>query len=75
MPDREYKVMILKIPTGLESGGSQGNPQQKDKIYNKESEIKTVTEIKNTLEGLKSREEKAEEQSSEPQDGNGKQPS
>ena len=56
MPDQEFKVMIIKILTGLEKRVedlSETFNKETENIKKNQSEIKnSITEIKNTLEGI-----------------------
>ena len=62
MPDKEFKVMIIKILTGLEKRVEDISKTLNTEIKKKQSEIKnTINEIKNTLDGINSRLEEAEE--------------
>ena len=64
MPDREFKVMDIKILTGLEKRVEDLNKTLNKEIKNTEKnqlEMKnSITEIKNTLDGINSRLEEAE---------------
>ena len=63
--------MVIKMFTGLEkSEGSQWDLQQRDRKYKKERirDEKLNTEVRNTLEGINSRLEEAEEQISDLED-------
>ena len=64
MPDREFKVMDIKILTGLEKRVeylSETLNKKTGNIKKKQSEMKnSITEIKNTLDGINSRLEEAE---------------
>jgi len=62
MPDREFKVMIIKIVTGLEERVEDFSETLSTEIKNNQSEIKNITnEIKNTPDGLNSRVDESEE--------------
>ena len=56
MPDRKFKIIVIKILTGVEKRvkDSMRYSTKKDKKHKKEPEMKNpVTEVKNTLEGKK----------------------
>ena len=56
MPDREFKVMIIKIFTGLEKRVKDISETLNNEIKENQSEMKnTISEIKNTLDGINSR--------------------
>jgi len=55
MPDREFKVTIINILTGLEKRISVRPSTKIGNIKKNQSEMKNVTEIKNTLERIRSR--------------------
>ena len=62
MPDKEFKVMIIKILTGLEKRVEDISEIPNKEIKKKQQEMKnTINEIKNTLDGINSRLEEAEE--------------
>jgi len=68
MPDREFKVMIIKIVTGLEERVEDFSEtlntlnKEIENIKKNKSEMKnSVNEIKNTLEGINSRLKEAEQ--------------
>ena len=63
MPDREFKVMVIKITTVFEKGMENLTETLNKEIENiNQSEMKnSITEIKNTLHGRNSRLEEAEE--------------
>ena len=64
MPDREFKLMVINILTRLERrvGDLSETLNKEIKKIKKESEMKnSVTEIKNTLDGINSRLEEAVE--------------
>ena len=58
MPVREFKVMVIKILTGLEKGMEdlrETPNKETDNIKKNQSEMKNSTEIKNTLGGINGR--------------------
>jgi len=61
MPDREFKVMIVKILTGLKKRVEDIGDTLKE-IKKNQSQLKsTINEIKNTLDRINSRVQEAEE--------------
>ena len=64
MPDREFKVMVIKLFTGLEKGVEDlketFNKERENFLKNQLRMKNWVTEIKNTLEGINTL-EKSEE--------------
>ena len=72
MPDREFKVMVIKILTGLKKKVgdlSKTLNKETEKMKKSQSEMKnSITEVKGTLDGINSRLEKAEEQISNLED-------
>ena len=64
MPDREFKVMVIKTLTGLiKEWRISRRPlaKRQEKIFLKRSEVKdSVTKIRNTPQGINTRLEKAE---------------
>ena len=70
LPEKEFRIMITKMPKNLES-----KMEKMQESINKDlEELKnkhvnnTITEIKNTLEGINTRISEAEEQISELED-------
>lgn len=62
MPDREFKVMIIKILTGFEKRVKAMNETFHAEVRSNISEIKgLINKVRNTLEGINGRLEKAEE--------------
>ena len=62
MPDREFKVMVIKILTGLEKRVEDISETLNNEIKKNQSEMKnTINEIKNTLDGINNRVDEAEE--------------
>ena len=60
--DKEFKVMIIRILTGIENRVESMNETQNIKIRNKIAEIKgSINEIRNTPDGINNRMEEAEE--------------
>lgn len=57
MPDREFKIIVIKILTGLEKTMEDFSELfTKEKTLEKnQSEKRTIIEIKNTLNGINSR--------------------
>ena len=69
IPDKEFKVMVIKMLTKLRRRINIVKTSTKIENMRKyQSELKTTTEIKNTLEGINSRLEDAEEQISDLED-------
>jgi len=61
MPDREFKVIVIKIIIVLERVEDISENLNKEIKKKNQSEIKnTINEIKNTLDGIKSRLKEAE---------------
>lgn len=64
-PDKEFKVMIIKVLTGFEKkvdGLNENFNKKIETIKNKQLELKsTLIDRKNTLDGISSRLEDAEE--------------
>ena len=62
MYDREFKVMIIKILTGLEKRVEDGSELLNPEIRNNIAEIKgTVNKMRNRMNGMQSRLEEAEQ--------------
>ena len=56
MPDREFKIMIIRILTGLEKKVEDMSESLNTEIRNNIAEIKGLTnEMRNTLNGRNSR--------------------
>jgi len=73
MPDRKFKVMIIKILTGLEERVEDISETLKKEIKKNQSEMKNTTiEIKNIFDGIHSRPEKTEEKINNLENRNGK---
>ena len=72
MPDKEFKVMIIKIFTGLEKrmeDFSETFNKEVENIKKNQSELKnTITDIKHTLERINSRLEDGKEHISDLED-------
>ena len=61
MPDREFKLIITRILTGLEKGLEDMSETLNTEIRNNIAEIKgSINEMRNMLDGMNSRLEKAE---------------
>ena len=65
MPDREFKTIITEMLTRLEKRVDDMSETFKAEIRNNIDEIKGLKKIRNTLDGMHSRMEEAEEQVSE----------
>lgn len=76
MPDKDFRIMVIKIFTGLEKKVEDLSVIFKKEIENikkNQSQINnSITKI-NTIEGINSRSEDVEEKISELEDSNGKQ--
>ena len=60
-PDREFKVVVIKILNGLEKRVEDISETLHKEIKKNQSEMKsTIIEIKNTLDGINSRLEEAD---------------
>ena len=67
-PEKEFRIMIVKMVKNLENNGVMQESINKDleELKNKHTETNNIiTEIKNTLEGINSRLSEAEERISE----------
>ena len=73
MPDRGFKVMIIRIATGLEKREEGMSETLNPEIRNDIAEIKgSINEMRNMLDGMNSRMEIPEEQISDLEDSIGK---
>ena len=62
VPERDFKVMIIKILTGLEKRVEDGSELLNPEIRNNIAEIKgTVNKMRNRMNGMQSRLEEAEQ--------------
>jgi len=65
LPEKEFRIMIVKMIKTLENRMEkmqESNNKDLDELKNKHTETNsTITEIKNTLEGINSRISEAEE--------------
>ena len=71
LPGKEFKIMIANIIKNLESKMEKMQESINkglDELKNKNAETNTITETKNTLEGINSRISEAEKQISELED-------
>ena len=73
MPDRKFKVMVIKILTGLEKGErSQWNLKDLERLrknFKNQPEIRnSITEIKNKLDGINNSEGEVEKRISDLED-------
>ena len=69
MPHREFKIMTIKILTGLEKRLEDTSETLNKEIKKNQSEMKnTINEIENTLDGINSRIHEAEERTDDLED-------
>lgn len=72
MPNKEFKEMVIRMYTKLESGIEELREyfnKQLESIINNQADIKnTVIEMKSTLEGINNRLANTEEQINDPED-------
>jgi len=65
LPEKQYRIMIVKMIKNLENKMKkvqESTDKDLEELKNKHTEtINTITEIKNTLEGINSRTSEAEE--------------
>ena len=64
LPEKEFRIMIVKMTKNLESKMEKMQEsinKSLEELKNKHAETNTITEIKNTLEGINSRISEAEE--------------
>ena len=62
LPNRQFKIIIIKILTGLEKRAENISETLNTEIRNNIAEIKdSINELKNPLHGMNSRLEEAEE--------------
>ena len=64
LPEKEFRIMIVKIIKNLENKMEKMQEsinKDLEELKNKHTETNTITEIKNTLEGIYSRISEAEE--------------
>ena len=64
LPEKEFRIIIVKMIKNLESKiekMQESINKDLEELKNKHTETNTITEIKNTLEGISSRISEAEE--------------
>ena len=58
LPEKEFRIMIIKMIKNLENKKEmmqESINKDLEELKNKHTEINTITEIKNTVEGINSR--------------------
>ena len=68
LPEKEFRIMLVKMIKNFENKMEkmqESTNRDLEELKNKHAETNTITEIKNTLEGINSRISEAEKQSSE----------
>ena len=71
LPEKEFRIMIVKMIKNLENKMEkiqESINKDLEELKNKHTETHTITQIKNTLEGINSRISEAEERISELED-------
>ena len=62
LPEKEFRIMIVKMIKNLENKMQESINKDLEELKNKHTQTNnTITEIKNTLEGINSRISEAEE--------------
>ena len=71
LPEKEFKIIIVKTIKNLENRmekRQESTNEDLEELKNKHTETNTITEIKNTLEGINGRISEAEQQISKLED-------
>ena len=71
LPEKEFKIIIVKTIKNLENRmekRQESTNEDLEELMNKHTETNTITEIKNTLEGINGRISEAEQQISKLED-------